>query len=558
MEMLREESRLNAIILDGWRPYFWIILSVFLIYIRTIFFGFTYLDDKDLIVDNFGFISDLSNIPAAFMTRVFPKLLAPYYRPILVVSFMLNAAIAGVAPFLYHATNIILHAAVCCLVFRLLTRLGSGSLSSFFLSLVFAIHPVLAQAVAWIPGRNDSLLALFTLASFISFLNYLDKRRPSDYVLHLVFFILALFTKETAVMLVILCGLYAVVIAKGKASKSEQRAFVWAWACAIGGWALLRHIALRGSFESSADGLAGALWASAPAVVQYIGKIFIPCNLSVFPTIRDTAFLYGIVTIIALLVAFRRTAKARWPFVIFGLVWFFLFLAPSLVRPSSSFVHDFQEHRLYLPSIGIIIALSATTIFSALSWRRKEMIIGIVILAALTAVNIRHTGNFRDRLAFWENAVETSPHSPITRLNAASAFFDAGLLDRAEQEYTAVIAIDRVSSPAYAGLGHVYMARGRLKAAELQFKKAIAAYRANYPAYVSLGVVYYRQGRHAEAAAMWLEALRYDPGNKDALRNMAILCAEEKDYKAARFYVTRLRQAGAEPPPEFLKTIGVE
>lgn len=556
MQTLGKDGRLRHIFLDGWYPYLWISLAILLVYSRTAFFSFTYLDDKDLIADNFGFISNLSNIPAAFVSRVFPKLLAPYYRPLLTVSLMLNAKFAGASPAAYHITNIALHAAAACLVFRLLSRLGFGRLPSLFLSTVFAVHPVLVQAVAWIPGRNDSLLAIFTIASFTSFLDYVDRHRRSDYILHIAFFALALFTKETAVMLTVLCVLYVTLTGRKGISKDDIKSVVLGWAVASGCWVILRSLALRGVFESSADGLSQALWVSLPAVVQYIGKIFFPFNLSVFPTIRDTAFIYGIGACILIAVILSRPDKNRGALIAFGLLWFTLFLAPSLLRPSAAFVHDFQEHRLYLPMVGMIIALSGAGLVAGISGRVSSVIACLAIITILSAVNIRHSGNFMDRLSFWENAVATSPHSPITRLNAASAFFDAGMIDRAEEEYSAVAALDRVSSPAYAGLGHVYMARGMPDAAELQFKKAVAAYRANYPAYVSLGTLYYRRGELSKAAAMWLEALKYDPGNKDALRNMAILCAEQKDYKAARFYVDRMRIFGIEPPGEFVDKLG--
>ena len=174
--MLKKESSLNEILLSNWHPYLWIVLMIALVYFRTLSFGFTSLDDKELILDNYKFISNLANVPQAFMSRVFPKILAPYYRPLLIVSFMLDCRIGGTDLFTYHITNILIHTCVCCMLFRLLTRLGFNKLPSLFFSLCFAIHPALTQAVTWVPGRNDSLLALFALASFLAFLRYLDTR----------------------------------------------------------------------------------------------------------------------------------------------------------------------------------------------------------------------------------------------------------------------------------------------------------------------------------------------------------------------------------------------
>jgi len=559
MEILRKETRISGILLDEWHPYLWIVLAVLLVYFRTLFFGLTFLDDKDLIVDNYHFISNLSNIPQAFMSRVFPKILAPYYRPLLIVTFMLDAKIGGTDLLAYHITNILIHICVCCMLFRLLTRLGFNRPGALFFSLCFAVHPALAQAVAWVPGRNDSLLALFALASFMSFLNYLDKRRRSDYALHLAFFTLGLFTKETAIMIAAVCLLYLRLIDRNGLTGRELRSFALGWIVAAGCWYVMRQAALKGSFESTAYSLASALWVSSPAFIQYIGKVFMPFNLSVFPIIRDTAFIYGIAAILLLFFALRHSKLKRWPFVIFGLSWFFLFLAPSFLRPSAKFVHDFQEHRMYLPVIGIAIVLNEIDIVKRISFQKKTLAACAVILSVLAAVNVSHASNFMDRMAYWRNAVATSPRSWITHLKMGSIYYDGGSFDRAEQEYLLVLQLDRASpqyrnasSAAYAGLGHVYMAKNMMEKAEVQFRKAIASYPANYPVYVSLGTVYYRQGRLKEASAMWVEALKYEPADKDALRNMAILCAEQKDFKAALFYVDRLREAGVDIPADFL------
>jgi Tfp pilus assembly protein PilF len=411
------------------------------------------------------------------------------------------------------------------------------------------------QAVAWIPGRNDSLLAVFALASFLAFLRYLDTRKPDAYVARLIFFALGLFTKETAIMVAAVSFLYVALIDKKALSGRETRFFVWGWFITIVCWFIIRDAALRGTFESTAGSLAAAFFVSAPAFVQYIGKILMPFNLSVFPIIKDTTFLYGIAAIILLFFALRYSKAKRWPFVIFGLFWFFLFLAPSFLRPSAKFVHDFQEHRMYLPLVGMIIAVGEIDIFKRMMPSAKTLAACVLTISIFAAINVRHGENFRNRVTYWENAAATSPSSWLTHLKVASIYYDEGSLDKAEQEYLKVVSLDRVSSPAYAGLGHVYMTNNMPDKAEAQFKKAVAAYPANYPVYVSLGTLYYRQGKLEAAAAMWAKALRYEPTDMNALKNLAIFYAEQKDYKAARFYVERLLETGVGVPPDFIEKI---
>ncbi len=209
---------------------------------------------------------------------------------------------------------------------------------------------------------------------------------------------------------------------------------------------------------------------------------------------------------------------------------------------------------MYLPIIGIFIMLNETDIVKRMSINKKAIFICAMILAVFSAVNIRHANNFRDRHSFWANVIETSPRSCswLAHLQIASIYFEEGLLDKAEQEYLQTIKIEHLASPAYAGLGNVYMAKNMPEMAEIQFRKAIAAYPANYLARVSLGTIYYKQGKLGAAAEMWVKALTYEPACKDALRNMAILCAEQKDFKSAGFYADRMREAGFDVPEDFL------
>src|SRR3989339_2193475 len=164
--------------LSGWRPYALIALIGLIVYAQTLSFGFSGLDDKRLILHNFEVIKSLSNLP-----RVFQQ--SPYldsspvdqYRPIHVLSFMLEAQLGGKEPLVYHFSNLLTHLLGDCLVFILLLRLGYKRQLSFIFAALFTAHPALSQAVAWIPGRNDSQLAIFVLLSFLCFAEFLEKRR---------------------------------------------------------------------------------------------------------------------------------------------------------------------------------------------------------------------------------------------------------------------------------------------------------------------------------------------------------------------------------------------
>ena len=153
--------------------FYWIVGLGFLTYIWTIFFSFIYFDDQELILNNLFFLKNLGNIPAAFVTDAFRILhtSAAYYRPLLTISLMMDAQLSGSSPFFYHLTNVVIHIVTSCVVFIFLQKIKIKREISFLFSIIFTVHPLLSQTVAWIIARDDSLLALFSLLSFIFFFN---------------------------------------------------------------------------------------------------------------------------------------------------------------------------------------------------------------------------------------------------------------------------------------------------------------------------------------------------------------------------------------------------
>ncbi|MFA5183953.1 MAG: glycosyltransferase family 39 protein [Patescibacteria group bacterium] len=389
--------------LQGWRPYLVILVLGFLLYGRTIFFDFTYLDDNSLILENYPIISSFRNIGAVFSQDVFFGADKFYYRPLLNLSFMIDAAIAGALPAIFHLSNILWHVLAASLVFSLFLKERRPRHLAFFLALIFLVHPVMSQAVAWIPGRNDSLLAVFVLVSFLSFLSFSERPRLGAYIAYLLFFLAALLTKETAIFLPILVVFYFLFITPNKVSLADR------WLLVIGSaatgflWFLARHFALGG--ETTNYIAAGRnIFQNAPALLVYIGKLVWPFNLAVFPILADSRLFYGALALPALIIAWWRSRSARHIYFVFGSLWFMLFLLPSFIRVSG--LPDFLEHRLYLPFIGFLIFLAELAWFNNLDFSRKNVkMISAALLLVLAGVTWQHSALFRDRLTFWQAAV---------------------------------------------------------------------------------------------------------------------------------------------------------
>ncbi|MFH0855806.1 MAG: tetratricopeptide repeat protein [Candidatus Omnitrophota bacterium] len=528
-----------------------------LVYFKSLFFGFTYLDDNALVINNHNFLSRLSNVLEAFRHEVFHILhsSAAYYRPLLTVSLLFDAQLGGTNPFIYHLTNIIIHLAASCLVFKFFSKLGYPFRPALFFSLLFSVHPVLAQAVSWIPGRNDSLLALFGLASFIFFLDFLETKKIRYCLAHIFFFCLALFTKESALMLMPVCILYYWLIWKkrGVSKKGDVSTFpelgarkvetspffvLAGWLAVSGLWFFMRSVALSDNpMPMTVANMVKSMLLNLPALIQFIGKIIFPFNLSVLPLIQDTTFVYGILALALITPALFFSKHARRGFVIFGAAWFLLFLLPSFIRPNPKIAADFIEHRVYMPLAGFFILLLETDIMKKLDFGlKRNFTAASAVIILFAAITFFHTGNFRDKLSFWLNAVKNSPHSPLAHRNLGAMYYLEGSLDKAEPEYKKALELNALEPMAHNNLGLIYASRGELEAAEEEYKMELAVNPDYDDVRFNLGILYYNQGKPEEAEKLWKETIAINPDYADAYRNLAAFYYSQGDFAQADYF----------------------
>jgi Tfp pilus assembly protein PilF len=551
---------IESMFLDSWRPYAWIVVAGFILYFKSLFFSFVYFDDNSLVIDNFFFLKDIANITKIFTQGVFHVLHTPetYYRPMLTLSFMLDAQMGGLNPFFYHLSNMILHLIASVLVFVLFIKLKYRKDLSFLFSIIFTVHPVLTQAVAWIPGRNDSLLAVFLLPSFIFFLNYLEKGKRIDLIWHLLFFALALFTKEAVLALVLICVFYLHAIAKDKLFSLNERKLAAGWLFVVVVWFLLRRIALTNPMDMTVFDMSKSLWLNLPALIQFTGKILLPVNLSVLPIIQDTSFVYGIVAIIVMLTALLLTQGRRYNYIVFGLLWFLLFLLPAFISPNPDVVADFIEHRSYVPMIGFMIILMETgAVKNADILKRSTMVITASIILIFAGMTFYHLDNFKDPFMFWGNAVITSPHHPMAHRNLGAMYYLSGNFDNAETEYKKALELSPNEPMVHNNLGLIYMNRERLNEAEFEFLKENAINPLWDNLHYNLGLLYAREGRLKEAEAQWKRTVDINPDHGDALYQLAIYYYGEKEYTLARYYAKEAGKRGVQIDPEFLKALNL-
>lgn len=526
--------------------YLWITGLAALTYLWTIFFGFIYFDDNALILDNLFFLRNITNIPTAFVTDVFHVLHSPaaYYRPVLTVSLMLDSLISGSSPFFYHLTNVIIHIVTSCVVFIFLQKIKIKKEVAFLFSVIFAVHPVLSQAVAWIPARDDSLLTLFSLLSFIFFINFIDTGKRKNAVWHLVFLTAAIFTKESGLIIIPVIVFYYLLFER-RHLFSNKLYIAFFWAVIAGIWYFLRAMALQEPIKYSFSSVGTSIYMGLPALILDIGKVLFPFNLSVLATIQDSTLVWGYAAIVLIVFLIIFSKNKNYKLILFGAIWFFIFLLPTFIRPGTGYDLDFFEYRLYLPIIGLFIVLSEVSFIKKfhLNGKKSTWILGVIV-SALIIINFIYTSVYRDRLSLWQSAVSNAPHNALAHKNLGAMYYLEGNLDKAEEQFSETLVLSPNEVMIHNNLGLIYAARGDLVRAEEEYKKELEI-NPNYDnALFNYGLLLYKENKTLDAERMWLDTLRVNPDYTDAIKDLFILYYQEKDVEKASFYYNELLKRG--------------
>ena len=497
------------------------LLVVFTVFGRSIFFEYIHLDEDILITGNSYFYKTSSAITEIFNYNIYyPTGATAYYRPFYVLSFIADTYLGGL-PWIFHTTNIILHAVASFLVFIFIKKLqtlgkNKDDLSSggvaLLLSLIFSVHPIITQAVSWIPARGDILLAIFLLLSAIYFLEYLLKQKGKYLIGHLLFFTFALLSKETAFMFPIFCLFYIYYFFGNRFTIYLNVYLISGWVAVSALWFWLRQNAINsaGIEDVSLVKILGVVFNNISAIPFYIGKILLPINISVFPLLKDSSLVYGFAAIGAMsfYAVWNRLSLTKYFFI--GLVWMILFLIPTMLNYDDPSQMAFFEHRAYLPLIGFLIMI--LDFVPKLNFKYDKIFgAGLVSLLALTTYN--YNLNFKDGSVFWREAVRASPNSARAHAELGMVYNAEKNIVDAERELKKAIELNPKEKKVYNNLALLYIKQNQLDIAEGYLKKELEVDSRSVIANFNLGNIYARQNRFEEAFFHWQEALKNDPNH---------------------------------------------
>jgi protein O-mannosyl-transferase len=482
----------------------------FIIYASSLSYGLVHFDDQKHIEVYKPFNEDISNISKTFSKPTFGVL----YRPVLSISYILDTNIWGSEPQSYHITNVLLHASCCFFVFILLGKLRFDKYLALFATLFYAVSPILTPAIAWIPGRNDPLVTLFVLLSFINFIAWMDaeKSKKTIYMLlNFLFFAISVYTKETAILQPIMFAIYIFLDRNENPFKSKYIPFYVVWIVIIAIFFLMRSSATEGLKASGEVGIS-AFINNIPAFFAIAGKIFLPVKMNGCAQFEDFSTYTGIAATLALIAIVFVIPKDNRKQAMFGLLWYFIFLAPTFAVLFTQADFDYLEHRAYLPLIGILILLLSLLTSSKINPKgQKFMAVAGVLIVIFAIRTYAYESNFKDRETFWSHSMKVYPDKAVGYISYAKYLYHSNKMKESQEHY--------------------------LKAEQIEPD--------NIGLHVDLAALYYMKKEYAQAEKHSLKAMDLDPKNITAANNLGAIYAVKGDWQSAEKYfeiVTRREQ----------------
>jgi tetratricopeptide (TPR) repeat protein len=540
--------------------YGWVLTSllVFIIYAPAINGGFIWDDDTFLTQNPLIRASD--GIYRFWFTTE-----APDYFPLTSTSLWLEWRLWGETAAGYHVVNVLLHMLNAILIWAVLKKLRIRG--SWLAALIFAVHPVNVESVAWITERKNLLPMTFFLVSILAYLAFDKSGKWRFYIFSLTAFLLALLSKTSIIMLpFVLLGLTWWERGRITAKDLVRSISFFVLSLIMGGITIwFQYHNAIGSTIVRDDGFLSRLAIAARAVWFYIYKALFPLNLSFVyprwqtgePSLINFAPLVGLAAAISIFYYYRKTWGK--PF-LFGLVYFLVTLFPVLGFFNIYFMKYslVADHWQYTSIIGIIALAVGLIAYTYKDWgkpyRRLAMAAAVVIISTLSLLSWKRAETFAQPETLWKDtltknpecwmahdilganlaekgqtelairhfrkALEIRPDYPKAHSNLGNVLYDQGHVDEAFRHFEEALRVDPDAAEVHYNFGTALAEHGRLKDAIAHYKKAIDLRPDFLPVHFNLGVLCARQRDFQGAIRHFSEVLRISPGHTDAQTNL--------------------------------------
>jgi tetratricopeptide (TPR) repeat protein len=427
----------------------------------------------------------------------------------------------------YHLANLALHLACALLLWRLFRRLGLRF--AWFGGLIFAVHPLVVESVAWIAEQKNTTSLFLLLLATHAFLSFEAERKRWSYAAALALFVAALLCKTSVVMFPVVILLHA-WWRRGRIARADVQASVpfFAVSLALGLITIwYQHSRAIGHWTVALGGLDARLANAGLALQFYLTKSLWPVGLlpiypkwNVAPPTLSQFWPWPVLGALLWLLWRQRATWGR--HALLGLGFFLINLLPVLgfIKMAYMYFSWVADHFAYVSLIGIIgLALGAAEWAAARLphlARKGAAAAAFVAIALLAFASFRYAGNFQSQEALCRYTLQHNPAAWAAHLNLGTLLVKTGRDAEGLVHLNQALALNPTHAETLNNLGYALARRGQVAEAIASYEEALRLRPEYALAEANLGNALVQQGRAAEALAHHEAALRLRPGFADA------------------------------------------
>lgn len=571
-----------------------VLAITFLLFLPALQNGFTNWDDVLYVTNN----PLLKNLNGEGLKAIFSTPVVSNYHPLTILSLALNYQMAELNPMTYHLTSIVLHVINTGLVFWFAWLLSAGNKwVSLFVALLFGIHPMHVESVAWISERKDLLYTLFYVAAMIVYIKYVEMKKMKYLIAVTVLGGISLLCKPAAIVLPL--SLIAIDYYLG-------RKWSWSWVtekvllfvlAAICAYATLAIQSDRAIASVDSHGFVERICYAGFGLVWYLLKVIVPYPLSALhPFPEQLSAMYYLATLVSVVGVIFLSLKVRNRNVLFGFGFYIinLILVLQLISIGNAVV---AERYTYVPYIGIFFMLGME-VYGLLKNKLanfKWVVLGIaaVWIGVLGFMTWNRTSVWKDSQTLWEDVLDHYPTSTRAWTNKGLDLYDQQKWPEVIEHLSNALAVNPNYADAVEWRTRAYLENKEpdkalvdaqhynklfpqkevslfLLARALDATKdpegAIALYNQLIPAYPNKteylnnrGVIYFNKlKRYNEALADFTDAIRISPENGSYYLNISRCNYMMGNIPEAQKYAIKGKELGAAVDASYEQLIGLQ
>lgn len=477
---------------------------------------------------NLGNNANTARLTWTNIGKIFSEPVIGNYNPLPILTFAIERAIAGLNPTVYHVDNLLLHLVCVFFAFRVLRGLQLNTWTAGAAALLFGIHPMRVESVAWVTERKDVLFGAFYLSALWLYIKYVHSKFKKKYFFGaLLLFSVSLLAKIQAVSLpltMLLVDYYFRRPLRPNLIIEKWLFFLLALIVGLVGIYFLRE---QGSIQDGTTySLAERFLIGSYALGVYLVKFIYPYEMSpLYPYPGQLpAVVYVSPLVVLALAAFAAMAYRKdWRPYLFGLLFFVVnvMFVLQVVGAGQGFIAD---RFTYIPYLGLmfILAWGAQVLIAQTPARAVWMSCACgTWMMLLSWMTFRQNDVWQDSDALWTHVLGHYDRTPLPYRNRANFRRDQGRTEEALADYQMALSI-KPDAALYNSRAKLFFTQKRYAEAMTDYNQAIAMDSLDGEMYINRGAVHLITGWRDRALADFTRGLQLDPDNANGYKNRSL------------------------------------